>query len=146
MLLPRTTGFHANSTRLAGACHARLDPEGVSTGPEFQYLRAMSLSQFFMGPEGLKKKCKEIESKDDALGVAFELEKAIPIEPVVTERGCGIVFGRTSEMLDANDGPRELLAWNEVGANVHDEAMAGVGATRASERGQDERYRDEHGS
>ena len=32
--------------------------EGVSTGPEFQYLRAMSLSQFFMGQEGLKKKCK----------------------------------------------------------------------------------------
>jgi rubrerythrin len=50
--------------------------EGVSTGPEFQYLRAMSLSQFFMGQEGLKKKCKEIENKDDALGIAFELEKA----------------------------------------------------------------------
>ena len=50
--------------------------EGVSTGPEFQYLRAMSLSQFFMGAEGLKKKCKEIEDKDDALGIAFELEKA----------------------------------------------------------------------
>jgi len=50
--------------------------EGVSTGPEFQYLRAMSLSQFFMGQEGLKKKCKAIENKDDALGVAFELEKA----------------------------------------------------------------------
>jgi rubrerythrin len=50
--------------------------EGVSTGPEFQYLRAMSLSQFFMGQEGLKKKCREIEDKDDALGIAFELEKA----------------------------------------------------------------------
>ena len=50
--------------------------QGVSTGPEFQYLRAMSLSQFFMGEEGLKKKCKEIEGKDDALGLAFELEKA----------------------------------------------------------------------
>jgi rubrerythrin len=50
--------------------------EGVSTGPEFQYLRAMSLSQFFMGQEGLKKKCQEIEDKDDALGIAFELEKA----------------------------------------------------------------------
>jgi rubrerythrin len=50
--------------------------EGVSTGPEFQYLRAMSLSQFFMGQEGLKKKCREIESKDDALRIAFELEKA----------------------------------------------------------------------
>ena len=50
--------------------------EGVSTGPEFQYLRAMSLSQFFMGAEGLKKKCKEIKDKDDALGIAFELEKA----------------------------------------------------------------------
>ena len=55
----------------------RLPPdEGVSTGPEFQYLRAMSLSQFFMGQEGLKKKCREIESKDDALRIAFELEKA----------------------------------------------------------------------
>jgi rubrerythrin len=50
--------------------------EGVSTGPEFQYLRAMSLSQFFMGEEGLKRKCREIEDKDDALGIAFELEKA----------------------------------------------------------------------
>jgi rubrerythrin len=50
--------------------------EGVSTGPEFQYLRAMSLSQFFMGQDGLKKKCREIEDKDDALGIAFELEKA----------------------------------------------------------------------
>ena len=50
--------------------------EGVSTGPEFQYLRAMSLSQFFMGQEGLKKKSKEIEDKGDALGIAFELEKA----------------------------------------------------------------------
>ena len=50
--------------------------EGVSTGPEFQYLRAMSLSQFFMGQDGLKKKCKEIQGEDDALGIAFELEKA----------------------------------------------------------------------
>ena len=32
--------------------------EGVSTGPEFQYLRAMSLSQFFMGQDGLKKRCR----------------------------------------------------------------------------------------
>jgi rubrerythrin len=50
--------------------------QGVSTGPEFQYLRAMSLSQFFMGQEGLKRKCREIEDKGDALGIAFELEKA----------------------------------------------------------------------
>ena len=50
--------------------------EGVSTGPEFQYLRAMSLSQFFMGPDGLKKLARKIESKDEALGIAFELEKA----------------------------------------------------------------------
>ena len=50
--------------------------EGVSTGPEFQYLRAMSLSQFFMGQKGLKKKCKKIKGKSDALGIAFELEKA----------------------------------------------------------------------
>jgi len=50
--------------------------EGVSTGPEFQYLRAMSLSQFFLGQEGLKKTSKEIEDKSDALRIAFELEKA----------------------------------------------------------------------
>jgi len=50
--------------------------EGVSTGPEFQYLRAMSLSQFFMGEKGLKKKCKEIKDKGDAMILAFELEKA----------------------------------------------------------------------
>ena len=50
--------------------------ENVSTGPEFQYLRAMSLSQFFMGQDGLKRKSKEIEDENDALGVAFELEKA----------------------------------------------------------------------
>jgi rubrerythrin len=50
--------------------------EGVSRGPEFDYLRAMSLSQFFIGREGLKKKAEEIEGKDDALGLAFELEKA----------------------------------------------------------------------
>ena len=50
--------------------------EGVSTGPEFQYLRAMSLSQFFMGEKGLKKKCSEIKDKKDAMSIAFELEKA----------------------------------------------------------------------
>ena len=50
--------------------------EGVSTGPEFQYVRAMSLSQFFMGEDGLKKKCAEIQSKTDALRIVFELEKA----------------------------------------------------------------------
>jgi rubrerythrin len=50
--------------------------EGVSTGPEFEYLRAMSLSQFFMGEKGLKKKCSEIKNKSDAMGIAFELEKA----------------------------------------------------------------------
>ena len=50
--------------------------EGVSTGPEFDYLRAMSLSQFFMGDEGLKKKCNEIKNKNAALSLAFELEKA----------------------------------------------------------------------
>ena len=50
--------------------------EGVSTGPEFQYLHAMSLSQFFMGEKGLKKKCSEIKDKNDAMSIAFELEKA----------------------------------------------------------------------
>lgn len=50
--------------------------EGVSTGPEFQYLRAMSLSQFFMGEEGLRKLARKIESRNEALGIAFELEKA----------------------------------------------------------------------
>jgi rubrerythrin len=50
--------------------------EGVSTGPEFQYLRAMSLSQFFMGEQGLKKMCKEIKDKGNAMLVSFELEKA----------------------------------------------------------------------
>jgi rubrerythrin len=50
--------------------------EGVSTGPEFQYLRAMSLSQFFLGEKGLKKKFAEIQSRTDALGIVFEFEKA----------------------------------------------------------------------
>jgi rubrerythrin len=50
--------------------------EGVSTGPEFQYLRAMSLSQFFMGEEGFTKKAREITDKGDALRLALELEKA----------------------------------------------------------------------
>ncbi len=50
--------------------------EDVSTGPEFQYLRAMSLSQFFMGEEGLNKKSKEIQDKVDAMRIVFELEKA----------------------------------------------------------------------
>jgi rubrerythrin len=50
--------------------------EGVSTGPEFDYLRAMSLSRFFMGKDGLKKRCKKIKDQKDALGIAFELEKA----------------------------------------------------------------------
>lgn len=66
--------------------------EGVSTGPEFQYLRAMSLSQFFMGEEGLKKKCREIKDKDDALGIAFELEKATLQ-----------YYGALREVLGAND-------------------------------------------
>jgi rubrerythrin len=50
--------------------------EGVSTGPEFDYLRAMSLSQFFMGKKGLKKKYKQIKKKSDAMRAVFELEKA----------------------------------------------------------------------
>ena len=50
--------------------------EGVSTGPEFDYLRAMSLSQFFMGKKGLKKKYKKIKKKSDAMRAVFELEKA----------------------------------------------------------------------
>ena len=50
--------------------------EGVSTGPEFDYLRAMSLSQFFMGKKGLKKKYKKIKKKSDAMLAVFELEKA----------------------------------------------------------------------
>jgi rubrerythrin len=50
--------------------------EGVSTGPEFDYLRAMSLSQFFMGKKGLKKQYKKIKSKGDAMRAVFELEKA----------------------------------------------------------------------
>jgi rubrerythrin len=36
----------------------------------------MSLSQFFMGEEGLKKKSKEVKDRTDAMGIAFELEKA----------------------------------------------------------------------
>ena len=50
--------------------------EGISTGPEFQYLRAMSLSQFFMGKKGLKKKYKKIKGKGEAMRIVFELEKA----------------------------------------------------------------------
>jgi len=50
--------------------------EGVSTGPEFDYVRAMSLSQFFMGKKGLKKKYKEIKGKGEAMRTVFELEKA----------------------------------------------------------------------
>jgi len=65
---------HGNFFR--GLLEATPPDEGVSTGPEFQYLRAMSLSQFFMGEQGLKKKCAEIQSKTDALGIVFELEKA----------------------------------------------------------------------
>jgi hypothetical protein len=36
----------------------------------------MSLSQFFMGEKGLKKKCSEIKDKNDAMSISFELEKA----------------------------------------------------------------------
>jgi rubrerythrin len=50
--------------------------EGVSTGPEFQYLRAMSLSQFFLGEEGLNRKAKEVKDRGEAMGMVFELEKA----------------------------------------------------------------------
>jgi len=41
-----------------------------------QFLRAMSMSEFFMGQEGLFKKLEKIKEADDALLEAFELEKA----------------------------------------------------------------------
>jgi rubrerythrin len=72
--------------------------QGVSTGPEFQYLRAMSLSQFFMGEEGLKKKSKEIKDERDALGIAFELEKATLQ-----------FYTALREVLDAGDALDEII-------------------------------------
>jgi rubrerythrin len=73
-LLAKDEGAHEQAFReLLG----RTPPdENVSSGPEFQYLRVMSFSQFFMGEEGLNKKCNEIQDKSDAMGLAFELEKA----------------------------------------------------------------------
>lgn len=41
-----------------------------------QYLRVMSMSQFFMGEKGLHKTLDEIKEKSDALMWALELEKA----------------------------------------------------------------------
>jgi rubrerythrin len=69
-LLAQDEVVHGNQFRTLLAETPR--DEGVSTGPEF----AMSLSQFFMGEEGLKKKCSEIKDRNDAMSIAFELEKA----------------------------------------------------------------------
>jgi rubrerythrin len=53
----------------------RLPEEPVSGGPEqMQYLRAMSISEFFAG-EGLFSK-EQVETREDALHRAFNLEKA----------------------------------------------------------------------
>ena len=51
--------------------------EFVSNQEErLQYLRIMSMSQFFMGEKGLKGKVDEIKDASDALMLALELEKA----------------------------------------------------------------------
>jgi rubrerythrin len=47
-----------------------------STDEQLQYLRAMSLSEFFMGEKGLYKKLEEIKDENDGLMRSFELEKA----------------------------------------------------------------------
>ena len=64
--------------------------EGVSTGPEFQYLRAMSLSQFFWGEKGLNKKCNEIKNKTDAMATVFELENQPALSKVLQPAAVGI--------------------------------------------------------
>jgi len=51
--------------------------EGVTRQDDrYQYLRAMSISEFFMGTDGLLKEMERIGGVDDALSRALELEKA----------------------------------------------------------------------
>jgi rubrerythrin len=52
------------------------DPQVSSQDTRMQVLRAMSMSEFFMGADGLYKNLDEITTREDALRRAFELEKA----------------------------------------------------------------------
>jgi rubrerythrin len=50
--------------------------EGVSSQDDrWAHLRIMSMSEFFMGESGIFKKLDEIDTKEDALQRAFNLEK-----------------------------------------------------------------------
>jgi len=51
------------------------DPGVSSQDERWQFLKVMSLSEFFMGESGLFKKLDEVESREDALRRAFTLEK-----------------------------------------------------------------------
>lgn len=51
------------------------DPDVSSQDERWQYLKVMSLSEFFMGESGLFKKLDEVETREDALKRAFGLEK-----------------------------------------------------------------------
>ncbi len=52
--------------------------EDISASPEeYEYLKAMFISEFFSKDRGPFKGVDSIENKDDALGYAFQLEKMI---------------------------------------------------------------------
>ena len=51
------------------------DPDVSSQDDRWAILRVLSMSEFFMGQSGLFKKLDEIETREDALRRAFNLEK-----------------------------------------------------------------------
>ena len=51
------------------------DPDMSSQDDRWAILRVLSMSEFFMGQSGLFKKLDEIETREDALRRAFNLEK-----------------------------------------------------------------------
>ncbi|MFC1639461.1 ferritin family protein [Gemmatimonadota bacterium] len=51
------------------------DPDVSSQDDRWAILRVLSMSEFFMGESGLFKKLEEIETREDALQRAFNLEK-----------------------------------------------------------------------
>jgi rubrerythrin len=52
------------------------DDSEQAGGDKYDYLAAAAMSEFFLGDEGAMKDIDKIETRDDALGRAFALEKA----------------------------------------------------------------------
>ena len=53
------------------------DEHVSSQADQMEYLRAMSMTEFFMGADGMYRNLDEIENSEDAMFRAFRLEKSV---------------------------------------------------------------------